>query len=58
MVKEVISSKLLEILACPVCKDRVKLEGEELVCAKCGRRYRIINGIPNMIAWNENLVKG
>ncbi|MEM2889907.1 MAG: Trm112 family protein [Candidatus Hadarchaeum sp.] len=53
MAKEIISSKLLEILACPVCKDRVGLEGEELVCAKCRRRYRIINGIPNMIAWDE-----
>ena len=54
MVKEVISSKLLEILVCPVCKEKVELEGVELVCAKCGRRYRIVNGIPNMIVWDKN----
>ncbi|MCS7131783.1 MAG: Trm112 family protein [Hadesarchaea archaeon] len=47
--KEVISSKLLEILACPVCKKRVELRGEELICTKCGRHYPIVDGIPNMI---------
>jgi uncharacterized protein YbaR (Trm112 family) len=27
----------------------VELEGERLVCAKCGRRYRIDDGIPVML---------
>jgi uncharacterized protein YbaR (Trm112 family) len=40
---------LLEILACPKCKVRVELEGERLVCARCGRRYRIEDGIPIML---------
>lgn len=49
MPKETISPELLEILACPVCKQPVKLEGEELVCVACGRRYPIVNGIPHML---------
>ncbi len=40
---------LLEILACPECKVSVELEGERLVCVKCGRRYRIEDGIPIML---------
>jgi uncharacterized protein YbaR (Trm112 family) len=44
-----ISQELLEILACPVCKRAVKLKGKKLVCAKCGRQYPIVDGIPNML---------
>ncbi|HLI51608.1 MAG TPA: Trm112 family protein [Thermomicrobiaceae bacterium] len=45
----VISPELLEILACPVCKTPVRLEGTRLVCDNCGRRYRIEDGIPIML---------
>lgn len=44
-----ISQDLLDILACPACKTPVKLEGEELVCESCGRRYPIRNDIPVML---------
>ena len=44
-----IDQRLLEILACPVCKVEVKLEGEQLVCSACGRRYPIREGIPVML---------
>ncbi|NUQ70932.1 MAG: Trm112 family protein [Chthonomonadales bacterium] len=46
-----IDPKLLEILACPACDERppVALQGEELVCAVCGRRYPIRDGIPVML---------
>ena len=44
-----IDPKLLEILACPVCKIEVKLEGDRLVCIQCGRRYPIRDGIPVML---------
>jgi len=40
---------LLEILACPKCKVRVELEEEKLVCRRCGRRYRVDDGIPIML---------
>jgi len=44
----VISEDLLRILACPMCKTAVRLEGEWLVCTRCGRRYPIRDGIPAM----------
>lgn len=44
-----IDPKLLEILACPLCKTEVKLENERLVCVQCGRRYPIREGIPVML---------
>jgi uncharacterized protein YbaR (Trm112 family) len=44
-----IRKELLEILACPVCKTPVRLEGNELVCDTCSRRYQIEDGIPIML---------
>ena len=44
-----IDQKFLEILACPACKTAVRLEGERLVCERCGRRYPIRDGIPVML---------
>ena len=44
-----ISKELLEILACPICKESVKLESEKLVCTKCKKRYPIKDGIPVML---------
>lgn len=49
MPKEVIGQELLEILACPMCKQKVELKGEELICVACGRRYPIVEGIPYML---------
>jgi hypothetical protein len=45
----VLDPELLKILACPMCKADVKLEKGELVCAKCGRHYPIVEGIPCML---------
>jgi len=44
-----ISKELLDILACPACKTPVTLAEEFLVCANCGRRYPIKDGIPIML---------
>ncbi|MGH2364757.1 MAG: Trm112 family protein [Chloroflexota bacterium] len=44
-----IDEKLLEILACPLCKTPVHLEGDRLVCDTCRRRYPIRDGIPVML---------
>jgi len=44
-----IDPKLLEILACPLCKTEVKLRDDWLVCVKCARRYPIRDGIPVML---------
>jgi len=52
-----IDPKLLEILACPVCKTAVKLEGDRLVCVACGRRYPVRDGIPVMLVEEAELPK-
>lgn len=44
-----IRKELLDILACPVCKTAVRLDGEELVCDACKRRYQVEDGIPIML---------
>ncbi|MBP1601312.1 MAG: hypothetical protein H6Q06_1463 [Acidobacteria bacterium] len=46
-----INKELLEILACPLCKEEVKLTADEngLKCVKCHRVYPIRNGIPVML---------
>jgi uncharacterized protein YbaR (Trm112 family) len=44
-----IDQKLLDILACQVCKTPVKQEGDRLVCTQCGRRYPVRDGIPVML---------
>jgi uncharacterized protein YbaR (Trm112 family) len=44
-----IDQKLLDILACPLCKTPVKQERDRLVCTQCGRRYPVRDGIPVML---------
>ncbi|MBU4305806.1 MAG: Trm112 family protein [Candidatus Omnitrophica bacterium] len=45
-----IDRELLEILACPLCKETVTQPDEAtLECVKCGRRYPVREGIPVML---------
>jgi uncharacterized protein YbaR (Trm112 family) len=46
-----IDSELLKILACPKCKEDVKLTADKksLKCVKCHRVYQIRDGIPVML---------
>lgn len=46
-----ISKELLDILACPKCKTRVRLEAGGLRCTNdaCALLYPIRNGIPIML---------
>lgn len=44
-----INSKLLDILACPVSKEPVQLQGEELICRFSRLAYPIRDGIPVML---------
>jgi len=41
----------LKLLACPACRSGLDLRGqpEELVCPGCGRRYPILDGIPDLV---------
>lgn len=46
-----LSPDLLEILACPKCKQPVEPspDGSWLICAACGLRYPVQDGIPIML---------
>lgn len=48
-----IDKELLEILACPKCKEPVRLDeaAQRLICVSptCGLRYPIRDGIPVML---------
>ncbi len=44
-----IDQELLKILACPACKADVFLKDNKIVCAKCGRKYPVKDGIPIML---------
>lgn len=46
-----IDTKLLEILACPVCKGDVEYDAknEKIICTDCGRKYPVLDGIPVML---------
>jgi len=49
---------LLEMLVCPLGKAPLSLDGEALVCTKCGLRYAIEDGIPNMMVEEARLPPG
>jgi hypothetical protein len=46
-----IDQRLLEILVCPACRTKLRLEGERLICQNpsCGLRYPIRDDIPVML---------
>jgi uncharacterized protein YbaR (Trm112 family) len=46
-----VSAELLEVLACPKCKQKVELseDGASLICEACRLRYSIVDGIPVML---------
>jgi uncharacterized protein YbaR (Trm112 family) len=44
-----VSKELLEILACPKCKGSLQHKNERLLCNRCRLKYRIIDGIPDML---------
>jgi uncharacterized protein YbaR (Trm112 family) len=44
-----IDDELLRILACPVCITPLAQVADRLVCAQCGRRYPIREGIPVLL---------
>ncbi len=46
-----ISKELLEILACPICKEEVRPtpDGKGLQCIQCRRIYPIRDDIPVML---------
>ena len=54
MIKE----ELLALLVCPLGHAPLRQEGESLVCTRCGLRYAINDGIPNMLYEEAELPPG
>jgi uncharacterized protein YbaR (Trm112 family) len=40
---------IVPLLACPLDRSAVRLNGNELVCIRCGHRYPVLAGMPNML---------
>lgn len=54
-----VRKELLDILACPACDNRpkVQLTDKGIHCSQCGRTYPVENGVPIMLierAFTEN----
>jgi uncharacterized protein YbaR (Trm112 family) len=45
---------VLDQLACPACLGALRLEETRLLCTACSRAYPIVDGIPVLIAMQEN----
>ncbi|MFM9106935.1 MAG: Trm112 family protein [Chloroflexota bacterium] len=44
-----VSEELLRLLVCPIAHSDLRVEGTDLICTRCGRRYPVEDGIPNML---------
>ncbi len=44
-----VDKKLLEILACPVCKESVEEKDDWILCSTCKKRYPVRDDIPIML---------
>jgi uncharacterized protein YbaR (Trm112 family) len=49
---------LLALLVCPLGKAPLRLEGDWLVCTRCGPRFQIRDEIPNMLIEEAKLPDG
>jgi len=45
----VFDKKLLDILACPVCKNDFECINDELICHHCQKAFPILQGIPILL---------
>ena len=53
-----VSPDLLALLVCPMAKAPLRLEGETLVCTRCGPRFAIRDDIPDMLIEDAELPEG
>lgn len=53
-----VSGDLLEMLVCPLGKAELRLEGDSLICTRCGPAFKIEDGIPIMLIEEATLPGG
>lgn len=44
-----IDPEFAERLACPSCKLSLRLDGDQLVCQECSRRFPVRDGVPVLL---------
>jgi len=49
---------LLDLLRCPQCRGELVAEPEALRCDACRLRYRVIDGIPDMLVDDAERLDG
>ena len=50
-----LNEELLALIVCPIGKAPLRLEGETLVCTRCGPRFSIKDEIPDMLIEHAQL---
>jgi uncharacterized protein YbaR (Trm112 family) len=53
-----IDEDLLKLLVCPLGKAALRVEGNRLVCTRCGPQFTIVDEIPNMLIEEATLPEG
>lgn len=53
-----VRDELLAMLVCPMAQAPLRLEGDTLVCTRCGPRFKIRDDIPNMLIEEAELPPG
>lgn len=54
-----ISQELLDMLRCPLDpRNRLVLEGDRLVCSRCGLKFLIKDGLPKLLVEEAELPPG
>ena len=53
-----INEELLALIVCPIGKAPLRLEGDTLVCTRCGPRFAIKDEIPDMLMEHADLPTG
>ena len=53
-----INEDLLALIVCPIGRAPLRLEGETLVCTRCGPRFSIKDEIPDMLMEHAELPAG
>ena len=50
-----VNEEMLTLLACPMGKAPLRLEGDTLICTRCGPRFSIKDDIPDMLVEHAEL---
>ena len=53
-----IEERLMEILRCPLGKEKLRQEEDFLVCERCGVKFPVRSGIPVMLIHEATMPEG